>query len=109
MEKVMLGISRRDRIPDKEIRRRTGVTDVVKRITTQKWSLAEHVARLTNERRTKKIIEWKPKQEAYRYRGRPPTRWTDDIKRIKTADCTTATNVATFAESQQCTQTVLYR
>ena len=92
MERAILGISLRDKIQNNEIRRRTGVADVVRRITTLKWNWAGHIARTTDDRWTKKILEWRPRHEAYRNRGRPPTRWTDDIKRIKhnwmqTAQC----------------------
>lgn len=83
MERVMLGISIRDRVPNREIRQTTKVADAIERITTLKWNWAGHVARLTDNRWTKRILEWRPRQEAYRNRGRPPTRWTDDLKRCQ--------------------------
>lgn len=84
MERSMLGISLRDRIPNTEIRRRTGVQDAVERITILKWNWAGHVARMTDNRWTKRITEWRPRQDAFRSRGRPPTRWADDLRRIET-------------------------
>ena len=84
MERSMLGITIGDKIRNTEIRRRTGVLDAVKRIATAKWNWAGHIARREDGRWTKKILEWRPRHEAYRSRGRPPTRWTDDIKRITT-------------------------
>lgn len=83
MERSMLGISLRDRTPNNEIRRRTGVADAVERIATLKWNWAGHIARRTDDRWTRRILEWRPRQEAYRNRGRPPTRWTDDIRRVE--------------------------
>jgi len=65
MERIMLGVSLRDRIPNATIHRRSGVTDVIVRITTR-------------------ILEWRPRIQAHRNRERPPTRWADDIKRIVT-------------------------
>lgn len=84
MERSMLGISLRDHIPNTEIRRRSGVADVVERITVLKWNWAGHIARFPDDRWTKRILEWRPRSEAFRNRGRPPTRWTDDLKRIST-------------------------
>lgn len=46
-----------------------------------KWNWAGHVARMQNNRWTKRLIEWRPRADK-RSRDRPPTRWTDDIKRI---------------------------
>jgi len=36
-----------------------------------------------NRRWTKRVIEWRPRHEALRTRGRPPTRWTDDLRRVE--------------------------
>ena len=84
MERAILSITLRDRIPNDEIRRRTRVTDVVERVAHLKWSWAGHIARMSGERWTKRIIEWRLRQETIRARGRPPTRWTYDLKRITT-------------------------
>lgn len=83
MERSMLGISLRDRVPNKTIRQKTGLTDAIDRITRLKWNWAGHLARTTDGRWTKRILEWRPRADATRSRGRPPTRWTDDIKRIR--------------------------
>lgn len=84
MERSMMGITLRDRVPNDQIRRITKVMDAVEQITHSKWNWAGHVARMSNQRWTKKIVEWRPRQDAYRSRGRPPTRWTDDVKRVTT-------------------------
>lgn len=81
MERSMLGITLRDRVPNTTIRLRTKTRDAVETILHLKWNWAGHVARMTDNRWTKKIAEWRPRQDAYRNRGRPPTRWSDDIRR----------------------------
>ncbi|CAG9136621.1 unnamed protein product [Plutella xylostella] len=54
MERAMLGVSLRDRIRNEEIRRRTKVTDIAKRISTLKWQWAGHVARRADDRWSRK-------------------------------------------------------
>lgn len=36
---------------------------------------------MTDNRWTKRILEWRPRMDK-RSRGRPPTRWSDDVKKI---------------------------
>lgn len=69
MERAMLGI-------------RSGVQDIIENITMSKWNWAGHLARTKDGRWTKRIVEWRPR-DTTRSRGRPPTRWTDDLKRIE--------------------------
>lgn len=83
MERGMIGLTLRDRIRNEEVRRITGVQDIIERIARLKWNWAGHVARLRDGRWTKKIIEWRPRADK-RNRGRPPSRWTDDLKKIST-------------------------
>jgi len=66
MERSMLGVGLRDRIPNEIIRQRTKVADVVERIATVKWAWAGHLARTRDDRWTKRVIEWPPS----RSRGR---------------------------------------
>lgn len=80
MERSMLGITLRDRMTNQWIRQQTRVVDVMKRIATLKWSWAGHIARRTDERWTKKIMNWRP--PITRPVGRPPERWRNGIKRI---------------------------
>ncbi|CAH2235289.1 jg8274 [Pararge aegeria aegeria] len=81
MERAMLGVSRRDQIKNVEIRRRTRVTDIAQRLTKLKWQWVGYIVRRKDGR-------WDPKVPPYTIRtgkhsvGRPPTRWTDDIKRV---------------------------
>ncbi|CAG9133144.1 unnamed protein product [Plutella xylostella] len=80
MERAMLGVSLRDRIRNEEIRRRTKVTDIAKRISTLKWQWAGHVARRADDRWSRKVLEWRPRVGKRRV-GRPPTRWSDDLRK----------------------------
>ncbi|CAH2259111.1 jg9970 [Pararge aegeria aegeria] len=68
MERAMLGVSLRDQIRNEEIRRRTRVTDIAQRVAKLKWKWDP-------------MLEWRPRT-GKRIVGRPPTRWTDDIKRV---------------------------
>ena len=78
MERRMLGISLRDRVRNEEMRRRTKVTEIAERIATLKWRWAGHIARMTDDRWTRRTMIWRPRTNC-RSRGRPPVRWADDI------------------------------
>lgn len=78
MERAMLGVSLRDRIRNEEIRRRTKVTDIAYRVSKLKWQWAGHIARRTDGRWSRRVLEWRPRT-GKRSVGRPPARWTDDI------------------------------
>ncbi|CAH2238963.1 jg19287 [Pararge aegeria aegeria] len=81
MERAMLGVSLRNRIRNVEIRRKTRVTDIAQRVAKLKWQWAGHIVRRKDERWDPKVLEWQPRT-GKRTVGRPPTRWTDDIKRV---------------------------
>ncbi|KAI8421117.1 hypothetical protein MSG28_008210 [Choristoneura fumiferana] len=87
MERAMLEVSLRDRIRNEEIRRRTWVTDIAKRISSLKWQWAGHIARRTDGRWGRKVLEWWPRI-GKRSVGRPPTRWTYDL--VKRPTCSFA-------------------
>ena len=61
------------------IRSKTKVIDIqVKaRNSTMKW--AGHIARMENNKWTKKATEWTPK-DGNRTRGRPKRRWRDELE-----------------------------
>ena len=80
MERSMLGITRRDRKRIDWIRQKTKVSDIVERIKSLKWSWAGHVARRTDDRWTRKVLEWYPRG-VKRPRKRPQDRWDRDIRR----------------------------
>ena len=74
-------ISVRERIRNENIRRRTGITDVIERIAKLKWQWVGHIGRQDRERWTIKIIMWRPR-DTKRKVGRPQKRWLDDIKNV---------------------------
>lgn len=71
-------------VPNAEVRRRSGVTDAIARTSNLKWNWAGHASTMNDGRWTIKKTEWRPKDHALCSRGRPPTRWSDDLKRIHT-------------------------
>ncbi|CAH2228331.1 jg1561 [Pararge aegeria aegeria] len=81
MERAMLGVSLRDQIRNEEIRRRTRVTDIAQRIAKLELQWAGHIARRTDGRWGLKVLEWRPRT-GKRSVGQPPSRWTDDIRRV---------------------------
>ncbi|CAG4968657.1 unnamed protein product [Parnassius apollo] len=80
MERAMLGVSLRDRLRNEDIRSKTRVTDIAQRISKLKWQWAGHIARRTDNRWGRKVLEWQPRT-GRRSVGRPPTRWSDDLVR----------------------------
>ena len=82
MERSMLEILLRDRVPNSTIHLRTRLIYVVERIAFLKWNWGGHIAWTSDGRWTKRILEWRPREEAFPSKGRPPTRWSDDIKHI---------------------------
>lgn len=78
MERQMLHISLRDRIRSTTIRSQTGVDDILNKIKKSKWRWAGHVARMKDNRWTKRLMEWKPRT-GKRRGGRQKRRWRDDI------------------------------
>jgi len=74
----MLGISLRNKIRNEEIRRRTKVVDIMKRISESKWQWVGHVARQNHDSWTARITHWRTKRSV----GRTQKRWLDDIKPI---------------------------
>ncbi|CAH2268262.1 jg15893 [Pararge aegeria aegeria] len=81
MERAVLRVTLRDQIRYEVIRRRTRVTDIAQRVTKLKWQWAGHIARRTDGRWALKVLEWRP-LTGKRSVGRPPTTWTDDIRRV---------------------------
>ncbi len=81
MERAMLGVSLRDRIKNEDVRKRTKVSDIAQRISKLKWQWAGHIARRTDGRWGRKVLEWRPRT-GKRSVGRPPARWTDDLIKV---------------------------
>ena len=78
MERMLCKISRRDHVPNEEIRRRTEVKDVIRTAYDSKRRWAGHVARLSDDRWTSRITTWTPYDQK-RPLGRPKTRWADPM------------------------------
>ena len=78
MERKMLDLKLKDKIPCSEIRKRTKIIDIIEYTLKQKWKWAGHIARLEDNRWTKRCTEWQPRR-GKRSRGRPSRRWQDDI------------------------------
>ena len=57
MKRKMLKAKLKDEIPCREIRAKTNIKDVVKFAAKQKWKWAGHVARLNDNRWTKRITD----------------------------------------------------
>ena len=79
MESKMFGLKQIDRISNSTNRGRTKVDDILKVITKAKWKLAEHVARMNENRWPVKCTVWQVRH-GKRPRGRPRSRWHDDIQ-----------------------------
>ena len=79
MERKILQIKLKDKIPHRDIRKQTNFEDVQKHISKQKWRWAEHVGRMHDNRWTKRCTEWQ-QRDGTRYMGRPARRWRDDIE-----------------------------
>ena len=78
MERKMLDLKLKDKIPCLEIGKRTKIIDIIEYTLKQKWKWAGHTARLEDNRWTKRCTEWQPRR-GKRSRGRPSRRWQDDI------------------------------
>ena len=80
MERIMLGITLRDQRHNTWIWQQTGVTDIIDRIRQSKHRWVGHVARLQDNRWTIRATSCVPRRWL-RPRGRPKTRWRDDLSR----------------------------
>ena len=78
MERKMLNLKLKDKMPCSEIRKRTKIINIIEYTLKQKWKWAGHIARLEDNRWTKRCTEWQPRR-GKRSRGRPSRRWQDDI------------------------------
>ena len=79
-ERIMLNLTWRDRKTAKWIRQKTKVRDILEDISRLKWNWAGHVARMTDNRWTTRATFSTPRGYK-RNRGRPKTRWRDDLDR----------------------------
>lgn len=80
MERSMVGIKRKDKVRNSNIRSKTKVQDITLKIRRQKWKWAGHMIR-GKDKWSKIITQWYPR-DGKRKRGRPQRRWDDDIKQV---------------------------
>ena len=78
MERIMLGITLRDRKRNEWVRNRTKVMDISTSIIRKKWQWAGHIMRRTDDRWTRRMTEWYPRS-SLRRRGRPSRRWDEEL------------------------------
>ena len=78
MERSMLKIKRQDHVRYVDLRETSRIKDVVEKTKELKWSWAGHLARNEDARWSKLVIDWI--SEGFRRRGRPKTRWHDEIR-----------------------------
>lgn len=78
MERKMTGSRLQDRISNIDLRLKSRVADVVTRVAELKFQWAGHLAR--GNQWSTLISEWIPRSDRRR-RGRPATRWDDDIRK----------------------------
>lgn len=81
MERYILGKTRRDRIRNTTVRKLTGFNDIVKSVMKRKWKWAGHIGRTKDDRYTKAIMEWYPR-EYKRGKGRPKFRWDQEMRLV---------------------------
>ena len=81
MERLLLNITKRDKIRNDIIRCKTGVKDIIERVRCMRGQWAGHVTRMSNTRWAKITSEWTPREEK-RVRGRPKRRWRDNIEEV---------------------------
>ena len=81
MERLLLNITKRDKIRNEIIRCKTGVKDIIERVRCMRGQGAGHVARMSNTGWAKITSEWTPR-EVKRVRGRPKRRWRDNIEKV---------------------------
>ena len=76
----MLGLKLQDKMPCSEIRKRTKIFDIMEYILKQKWRWAGHVARMSDNRWTKRCTERQSRRGTRSRRG-PSRRLQDDTTR----------------------------
>ena len=80
IERIMLGITRKDRLRNTVILQLIKVEDVIQHIKRSKWKWVGHLYRMYKDRWARTATEWTPRK-GRRSQGHPPEIWHDDLKR----------------------------
>lgn len=80
MERRMVGVTLRDRRRNDWLREQTKVKDIVVALKENKWRWAGHIGRMENQKWAKMTTDWHP-WYGKRKKGRPCTRWRDEVDR----------------------------
>ena len=80
MERIMIGVTRKDRVTNVNLRELTNAHDILREIKVKKWRWAGHLARQHDNRWTLKATNWTPRSYT-RGRGRQNRRWTDELRK----------------------------
>ena len=80
MERLLLNITKRDKIRNEIVGCKSGVKDIIERVRCFRGQWAGHVARMSNTRWAKITSEWTPRK-GKRVRRRPK-RWRDNIEEV---------------------------
>ena len=72
------GVTRRDRIRNKQIREELGIDDIIEIIEGNQLRWYGHVRRMSQERLPRQALEWTPNTR--RPIGRPRKRWIDGVR-----------------------------
>ena len=81
MERIMMGISLKDRKRATWIREQTKIEDIISTIKKKKMDMAGHVMRRDDNRWTIRLTEWLPR-DGKRSKGRQRTRWSDELRKF---------------------------
>ena len=80
MERIMLRVTLKYRKSTNRIQKQSGVTDIIRNIRESKHRCTKHMARRHDNGWTARFTKWIPCGHQ-RPRGRPKTRWCDDLIR----------------------------
>ncbi len=78
-ERIMLGITWKDKKRASWIREQTNVEEILRTIKNKKWTWAGHVMRRRDNRWTTRVTELQPRN-GRRNQGRQGVRWRDEIR-----------------------------
>ena len=81
-ERLILNITWKEKKTSLWIRKKTGVRDIIDDINNSKCTWAGPIIRMEDNSWTTRLTKWTPRTHN-RMRGRPKTRWRDDLDRFR--------------------------